>query len=145
MSRHMFTAAPKQFALAIALCMGCGASEHAGVSLDGGKAGGGMSEGGAGTGPSDMGAMPADPLYASCRADKTLEGSCAPGLVCTQIGPTDGPHCFEQATESGGCLHSMDATFMGLVCALSCGGSGKCPAGLQCYPAGAATGWCVPP
>jgi hypothetical protein len=149
MKRHMFTvarsAAPKQFALAIALCMGCGANEHSGASLDGDNASGCKSQGGAGTSPMDSGAIPADELYAACQSNNTPEGSCAPGLVCTQIGPTDGPHCFEQATASGGCLHSTDETFMGLVCAPSCGDSGKCPSGLQCYPEGAATGWCVPP
>jgi len=105
-----------QFAVAIALCMGCCTSDLAG-----------------------------DQLYEDCLAGPALQGSCAPGLVCTQIGATDGPHCFERATASGGCLESMDEPYMGLVCAPSCTDSSTCPAGLQCFPPGAATGWCVPP
>jgi hypothetical protein len=143
MSRHMF-ATSRQFALAIALCMGCGASDHADVSLDAGNASCSTRAGG-GAGPSGTAAVPADPLFAACRAGDTLQGSCAPGLVCTQIGPSDGPHCFEPATATGDCLHGTDETFMGLVCAPRCVDSSACSAGLQCYPPGAAAGWCVPP
>jgi hypothetical protein len=143
MSRHMFATA-QHFALALALCMGCGASDHTEVGSDAGNASCSTREGGGGAGPSGT-ATPADPLFAACRAGDTLQGSCALGLVCTQIGPTDGPHCFERATASGDCSHGSDETFMGLVCAPRCGDSSACPAGLQCYPPGAATGWCVPP
>jgi hypothetical protein len=144
MIRHI-VAPSTQFVIAIAVCMGCGASDHAALSLVAGNASCSTSEGGGGAGPSGTADIPADPLFAACRAGDTLQGSCAPGLVCTQIGPTDGPHCFEQATASGGCLRGADETFMGLVCAPRCVDSSTCPAGLQCYPPGAATGWCVPP